>query len=442
MAETASGRFRGMEVLRDILRPATRAVRSIIGTNGLSDRLAVLEDALLTQTRLNNTAPAAQATEAAQIGPQKEQTPPLNINLLLHQSRGAFLRAMPPGAQRLLSAGCAGLWYFEWIEQTYGRVPEHLGIEYYSPRPDGLPRNVTWIANTASDMSEVPDASCDLVFSGQNLEHLWPEDVAGFILEAARVLKPGGHLVMDSPNRHVTKLLNWSHSEHTIELTETEAQELVRLAGFDVTVTRGIWLCYDPRSGEVLPFDPNVPHPDWSVTERLIAAHDRPGDAFIWWVEAVRSERAPDAAAVHDLMSRLFRQHWPERVQRLLAAPGRDTTVDSEGEWVIAAPESQGAVLYGPYMPLRAGRYRVSWRLRLPERADGVIAVCEVVAREAAGPLARREIRFGDENPSLDFVLGEMTFGLEFRCLAVGAAGFSVLRGVELREWPDGPTMP
>lgn len=431
-----------MEVLRDILRPATRAVRSIIGTNGLSDRLAVLEDALLTQARPNGTSPAAPAAAAAPAVESSERSAPLSINLLLHQSRGAFLRAMPPGAQRLLSAGCAGLWYFEWIEQTYGRVPEHLGIEYYSPRPDGLPSNVTWIANTASDMSDVLDASCDLVFSGQNLEHLWPEEVSGFMLEAARVLKPGGHLVMDSPNRHVTKLLNWSHSEHTIELTETEAQELARLAGFDVTVTRGIWLCHDPRGGEVLPFDPNIPHPDWSVPERLIAAHDRPRDSFIWWVEAVRSERAPDAAAVHALMSRLFRQHWPERVQRLLAVPGRAIETDAEGDWVIAAPESQGAVLYGPYMPLRAGRYQVSWRLRLPQQADGVIAVCEVVAREADGPLARRELRSGEDNPSLDFVLGEMTFGLEFRCLTMGAAGFSVLRGVELREWPDDPAVP
>lgn len=433
-----------MDLIRDILRPATRAVRSIIGTNGLSDRLAVLEGALLTQSRPNGASSAAPSAGTAPLpapspAPPAERPAPLNVNLLLHQSRGAFLRAMPPGAQRLLSAGCAGLWYFEWIEQTYGRVPEHLGIEYYSPRPEGLPDNVTWIANTASDMSDVPDASCDLVFSGQNLEHLWPEEVAGFVLEAARVLKPGGHLVMDSPNRHVTRLLNWSHSEHTIELTETEAQELARLAGFDVTVTRGIWLCRDSRSGEVLPFDPNAPHPGWSVPERLIAAHDRPEDSFIWWVEAVRSDRAPDAPAVRALMSDLFRQHWPERVQRLLAAPGHAVEADAEGEWVTAAPGSQGAVLYGPYMPLRAGRYRVSWRLRLPQQADGVIAVCEVVARETEAPLARCEIRAGDEAPSLDFVLGEMTFGLEFRCLATGGAGFAARRGVELQEWPDGP---
>lgn len=122
-----------MDLIRDILRPATRAVRSIIGTNGLSDRLAVLEGALLTQSRPNGAFSAAPSAGTAPLpapspAPPAERPAPLNVNLLLHQSRGAFLRAMPPGAQRLLSAGCAGLWYFEWIEQTYGRVPEHLGI--------------------------------------------------------------------------------------------------------------------------------------------------------------------------------------------------------------------------------------------------------------------------------------------------------------------------
>jgi hypothetical protein len=100
-----------------------------------------------------------------------------------HHSRRALLRGIPPGAQRFLSAGCAGNCYFEWIEETYGRVPEHLSIEYYMPKPEGLPNNVTWIANTASDMSAVASASCDLVFSGQNLEHL-----SEFLLESARVL--------------------------------------------------------------------------------------------------------------------------------------------------------------------------------------------------------------------------------------------------------------
>ncbi|MDA8049333.1 MAG: methyltransferase domain-containing protein [Rhodospirillales bacterium] len=153
--------------------------------------------------------------------------PALDLNLMLHTARGARLGAMPPGAERMLSAGCSGLWYFEWNEKRYGRVAEHIGIEYYSAKPDGLPANVTWIANSVANMTDIADRSCDLVFSGQNIERLWPDEIAGFLLESARVLRPCGHLVIDSPSRTLTAALNWSHPEHTIELN---LQEIARRA--------------------------------------------------------------------------------------------------------------------------------------------------------------------------------------------------------------------
>lgn len=77
------------------------------------------------------------------------QPPSIDFNLLLHQSRSALLRAMPSsGVHTLISAGCSGSWYFEWIESRYGYVKKHIGIEYYSPQPSDLPQNVEWIVNT------------------------------------------------------------------------------------------------------------------------------------------------------------------------------------------------------------------------------------------------------------------------------------------------------
>ena len=417
-------------MLRNTLRPMAHSIRSLVGTNGLADRVAALEAATRAladgRTALAADTPAILAADAP-------GTPVLDVNMMLHQSRGALLRGMPPGAQRLLSAGCAGSWYFDWIEQTYGRVPEHLGIEYYSPRPDDLPDNVTWIANTASDMSEVDDESCDLVFSGENLEHLWPDEVAGFALEAARVLRPGGHLVIDSPNRLVTASLNWSHPEHTIELTPAEACELVRLAGFDVVSVQGIWLCRDPRSGGMLPFDPNCEAPGWSATERVLVARDRPDESFIWWIEAARSDRAPSADAVHALMAGLFREHWPERVQRLQVPQRHLTQPSQDGDWIGVAAGQDGIAMFGPYLPLRAGRHRVTWQLQAPGMSPRPVAVCEVMAG-AGTILARHEVRPGDSTVSLEFALSETTFGLEFRCVSLGTAPFSILRKVRLEE--------
>lgn len=407
-------------MLRKTLRPVAHLIRSVIGTAGIAERMSALEAAM----RQPVTPPPASAPE----------TPPLDVNLVLHHSRGAFLRGMPPGAQRLLSAGCAGLWYFDWIEQTYGHVAEHLGIEYYTPMPEGLPGNVTWIANTASDMSSVDGGSCDLVFSGQNLEHLWPEEIAGFLLESARVLRPGGHLVIDSPNRLITGPLNWSHPEHTIELTPAEATALMRLAGFDVTACHGIWLCRDARTGAVLPFDPNQNAPGWSLPERLLLARDRPDDSFIWWIEGVLTDRVPDGPALHAAMAELFRQHWPERVQRLLVPPGHGSVPSADGEWIESAPGQGGVALYGPYMPLRAGRYRVTWQVRPAAGARTSVAYCEILAAGNPEPLARHDVLTGESRVSLDFDLNGMTFGLQFRCVSTGGEGFSVLRKVELEE--------
>lgn len=358
----------------------------------------------------------------------------LDINLLLHQSRAALLRQMPPGARTFLSAGCAGRWYFDWVGQCYGRVPEHIGIELYAPKPANLPANVRWIANSVSDMSEVADASCDLVFSGQNIEHLWPEEVAGFMAEAARVARPGGVLVIDSPNRLVTAPLNWSHPEHTVELTPFEAAQLYALAGFDVTKTVGLWTCRDPRTGRILPIDPNVPEAEWSVTERLVAAPAMPDHAFLWWMEGQRNDRSPDVAGLHAAMQSIFAAAWPERIQRLIADVTLRRTTIGKAEWIDVPAGWAGAAMFGPYMPLRAGRYNVSFDLEpAPDAADGY-AACDVVWGEACTELARAHAPSRARRISLDFSLPELRFGVQFRCFAQTGAGFRLRRGVTLEE--------
>ena len=425
-----------MEMLRRHIRPLASRVRDYLGAR-LEQMLAELRgqgaaierqivdlsgrlEMLLPPDDTRRTSPPTPAT--------------LDINLLLHQSRAALLRQMPPGARTLLSAGCAGRWYFDWIEQCYGRVPEHIGIELYAPTPDDLPTNVRWIANSVSDMSEVVDASCDLVFSGQNIEHLWPEEVAGFMAEAARVARPGGVLVIDSPNRLLTAALNWSHPEHTVEVTASEAVELYTLAGFDVTKTVGLWTCRDPRTGRLLPFDPNAPDGEWSVTERLVAAPAMPDHAFLWWMEGRRNDRSPDAAGLQATMAAIFADAWPERIGRLVAGPGLQRVGVGGEAWIDVPAGWTDAAMFGPYMPLRAGRYNVSFDLEpSPDAADGY-AACDVVWGEACVELARIQVPARARRISLDFSLPELRFGIQFRCFAQAGAGFRLRRGVTLIE--------
>ncbi len=383
--------------------------------------------------RLGHDMQPVLSAPAAVSSPAPQQVPLLDPNLLLHQARSALLRQMPPAAHRLLSAGCSGAWYFDWVEHCYGHVPEHIGIEYYHPRPADLPANVTWIANTASDMNGVESATCDLVFSGQNLEHLWPGEMSGFLLEAARVLKCGGYLVVDSPNRRLTAPLNWSHPEHTIELTIPEIHRLLTLAGFDVTKQVGLWLCRDPKTGRLLPFDPNIPDTDWSVTERLIAASEHPKHAFLWWLEGRRNCTAPDPAAINTLLDEIFREAWPERIQRLSVPPGRQIEARPDGEWIRMPPGETGMAFFGPSMPLRAGRHRVTFDIAPDPAREGVIAVCDVCIGPDAKVLQQREVTADMRQVTLEVELPRQEFGGQFRCLST-TGGFAVRRKIRLEE--------
>jgi hypothetical protein len=56
------------------------------------------------------------------------------------------------------------------------------------------------IVGTMTDMSGVPDAAMDGLFSSHNIEHLYPHEVATALGEFRRVLKPTGFAVITCPD--------------------------------------------------------------------------------------------------------------------------------------------------------------------------------------------------------------------------------------------------
>ncbi|WP_181049267.1 class I SAM-dependent methyltransferase [Methylobacterium sp. 190mf] len=359
-----------------------------------------------------------------------------DINAYLHSARSALLREVPKGVHTFLSAGCAGLWFFDWIEKCYGRPAIHIGLEYYTPKPEGLPQNVRWIENTCSDMAGVASASCDLVFSGQNYEHLWPDELLGFMLEAARVTKEGGLLVMDSPNRTATELLkSWSHPEHTVEATLGEAEQVMTLAGFDVTARKGIWLMRDPATEQLLPLPP-IDTAEWSVTERSIVAKDRPEHSFIWWLEGRRSLRVPDERALADLIHQIFDRAWPERLTRFSSNVGRLEHRDGE-DWIVAEAGESGAMLFGPYLPLRKGKFECEFQFELYGDSNATVdAECDVMIGRLDAPISTYQIsgRPGRNSVTLCFVLDQLEFGVQFRFVSWGTRRVACRRKISLIE--------
>ncbi|MFI9509829.1 class I SAM-dependent methyltransferase [Nocardia sp. NPDC052566] len=107
---------------------------------------------------------------------------------------------------------------------------EHVRARY--PR-------VEMIQGNLADLP-LPDASVDVVVNFQVIEHLW--DQGQFLRECLRVLRPGGELLISTPNR-----ITFSPGRdtplnpfHTRELNAAELTELLIEAGFEVTLMTGV----------------------------------------------------------------------------------------------------------------------------------------------------------------------------------------------------------
>ena len=295
----------------------------------------------------------------------------MDFNLLLHELRTIELRRLPIKNGVLLSAGCAGRWYFDWVDEAVGPLQRHIGVELFSQRPESLPRHVEWIAASASAMAEVPSGSVGTVYSGQHLEHLWNDEMVSFFAEASRVLVDGGSLVIDSPNRLATEGMGWVQPEHTIEITAAEAEQLLVLAGFDVTVRRGLWNCRDRdgTSWQTLFPAGNAA----AIIDRAAGRFDL-DDAFVWWVEATKSDRPFRGAELATEVGRLFDAHWTNRVNRATSLEDDQGTT-----WLV----TQGFPLFeGDYTVTAGGRPMIVRRADGSELARGTSIAERVDATE------------------------------------------------------------
>jgi SAM-dependent methyltransferase len=82
-------------------------------------------------------------------------------------------------------------------------VRRSIGADISDQRTPGEapPANLEMIVYDGYELP-VPDATADVIFSYQFLEHLHPDDVDGHFKMVRRLLKPGGVYVFDSPHRY------------------------------------------------------------------------------------------------------------------------------------------------------------------------------------------------------------------------------------------------
>ena len=365
-----------------------------------------------------------------------EGLPTHDFGHFLHALRTRRLSMMPSdGVSVVLSGGANNQIYFDWLAAAYpGRIERHIAVEYFSPPPDPLPARVEWLPRTLGDLAPVGDGEVDLVFAGQVIEHLWPDDMAGFLREANRVLRPDGHLVIDSPTRFITEGLAWTHPEHTMELEVDEIVELLELAGFVDIDVKGVWLCYDRERAELMRLDLLGGGDEWPWQRRVLEAELHPRDSFIWWAESRNGRHSGDAATVRRRVGDVYERVRPKyfKLERMRSEIG-ESAGDSLGARFRAPRGVQGVLLRGPGCAMPPGRHEAAFRLGAeaveswlsPSRIIAEIAVTRDDGRVVADwPLTARELPPGgaERQLALPFSLRDTAFNCELSVRALGVA--------------------
>jgi SAM-dependent methyltransferase len=162
---------------------------------------------------------------------------------MLRRLEPLFLRHIPRGG-RVLDAGCGRSLFTEIRpEWPFTIVAADVDRDLIASRRDAHPR-VRWLVGEACPLP-FRTASFDALFAGELIEHL--PDARPAVAEFARVLRPGGTLILTTPNRE--RLANWVDGserpyspDHLSELSYGEVEELLRSEGFGISHATGVHL--------------------------------------------------------------------------------------------------------------------------------------------------------------------------------------------------------
>jgi SAM-dependent methyltransferase len=164
-----------------------------------------------------------------------------------HEAAYVALRARCVGSV-VLEAGCGEGYGAELLAGVAERV---LAVDYDEPAAAHVARAYPAVRMVRGNLVGLPvrTAAVDVVATLQVIEHLWDQEL--FLAECRRVLRPGGTLLVTTPNR-----ITFSPGRdtpvnpfHTRELAADELAELVRAAGFELSFIGG--LHHGPRLREL-----------------------------------------------------------------------------------------------------------------------------------------------------------------------------------------------
>lgn len=174
----------------------------------------------------------------------------------IHAGRCQFIRSLPK-ANRIVDLGGTHLaraegafvslgYPYRFEELTIVDLPSddrhaiYRGDEHNRVETHRGP--VTYRYHSMTDLSGFADSSVDLVYSGQSIEHIHPEEGALVLKSVYRMLRPGGYIAIDTPNGRVTRLMQdeFIDPDHKVEYTWPELERMIIDAGLEVASLQGM----------------------------------------------------------------------------------------------------------------------------------------------------------------------------------------------------------
>ncbi len=162
---------------------------------------------------------------------------------------GSRLQDMVGRNQDVLDLGCG---WGEFIRNVQARNKWAMDLNPDSAA--GLGDGIRFVHHDCSQLWPLEEASVDVVFSSNFIEHLADKAaVEATVQQAMRCLRPGGRLIFLGPNVRYVPGAYWDFWDHHVPITDASLVELLELQGFEIQQVYPRFLPYTMSNGRQVP---------------------------------------------------------------------------------------------------------------------------------------------------------------------------------------------
>ncbi len=153
-----------------------------------------------------------------------------------------FQRYIPPTSS-VLEVGAG---YCEFINHI--RAGRKIAVDLNTDMPRYANTEVEILATSSTDLSALASRSVDIAFASNFFEHLSRHDIVLTMREVARVLRPGGRLLILQPNYRYCYRNYWMFFDHITPLDHRSLAEALETSGFRTVEMIPRFLPYTTKS--------------------------------------------------------------------------------------------------------------------------------------------------------------------------------------------------